>query len=256
MKMKSRLLGICCACVVSATWAQTLDIPGSTTVQTRILGPAAPALKAKTGLELKLLPTGSGKGLLLLVEGKASVSAASESLDEVIASAKKAAPEKQVAFPATLMFHELARDDVVVIVNSANPVQSLTKAQLKDLHTGKIANWKEVGGPDVPVKVITGSPGSATRAVFQKQVMDGSEYTSSTMEMRATPAEVGEVARNTGAIGVVSTIFAQAGGSKIKVVKGVDLSRPLAFITVGKPSADVQKLLDFVRSAEGRKLMQ
>ena len=242
----------------TTAFAVTLEVPGSTTVQTRILEPGASALKAKTGIEVKMLPTGSGKGLLQLAEGKATVSAASEVLEEVIASAKKAAAETQktVSMPNDLMFHELASDEVVFIVNKDNPVSSLTKAQLKDLHTGKIANWKEVGGADMPVKVISGAPGSATRAVFQKQIMDGADYAKSMVEMRATPAEIGEVARDKGAIGVVSVAFAEAGANKVKTVKGPGLSRPLALVTVGKPTADVQMLIDFFRSAEGKKLMK
>ncbi|MHB1291266.1 MAG: substrate-binding domain-containing protein, partial [Sulfuricella sp.] len=157
--------------------AETLEISGSTTVQKSVIEPNLGAIKAATGLEVKFAGVGTGKGMIALFEGKVPVAAASESLEAAVSSAKKAAEEsgKAVSAPADLQFHEIKVDSIVVIVNKDNPVDALTKAQLKDINSGKVKNWKEVGGPDLPVKVVTSQPGSATRAVFQKQIMDGAD---------------------------------------------------------------------------------
>jgi phosphate transport system substrate-binding protein len=239
----------------AAAIADTLDVSGSTTVQERAFKNADAKLKSVTGMDIKFLPVGSGKGLMALVEGKVPVSATSETLNDTVESAKKAAKDQDKSFaaPANLMFHELARDSILVIVHKDNPVTSLTKAQLKDMNTGKIKNWKEVGGPDLPVKVVTSHAGSATRAVFQKQVMDGAEYVAGAAEIRTTKEEIVEVGKEKGGVGALSEAFIAANPGKVKTVKAPEIMRPLALITVGQPKPEVQKLIDYFHSAEGKK---
>jgi len=242
----------------SAVMAETLDVSGSTTVQERIFKSAASNLKSATGTDIKFLPVGSGKGLMALAEGKVSVSATSETLKDTVESAKKAAKDIDKTFtePSNLVFHEISRDAIVVIVNKENSVTSLTKAQLKDLNTGKVKNWKEVGGTDLPVKVISSHAGSATRAVFQKHIMDGAEYAAGFAEIRTTKEEINAVSNEKGGIGAVSEAFFAANAGKAKTVKAPQIVRPLALITVGQPTPAVQKVIDYFKSPEGKKNIQ
>lgn len=238
--------------------AQEVVIAGSTTVQKRIVEPAAAKLKEATGVDVKFQGTGTGKGMISLVEGKVTVAAASESLDDAVASAQKAAKEAEKSFnkPGNLEFHSLYMDSIVVVVNKDNPVANLSKDQLKDLNTGKVKNWKDVGGPDLPVKVVTSHAGSATRQVFQKQIMGGAEYAADAAEVRTTREELNEVSKNKGAIGAVSEGFFNQNKGSTKLVKAPEIKRPLALVTAGKPSADVQKVIDFLKSKEGQALIQ
>lgn len=244
---------------ISATAvAETLEVSGSTTVQERAFKNADAKLKDVTGMDIKFLPVGSGKGLLALSEGKVTVSATSETLNDTVESAKKAAKDmdKTFAAPANLVFHEISRDSIVVIVHKDNSVGALTKAQLKDLNTGKVKNWKEVGGPDLPVRVISSHAGSATRSVFQKQIMDGAEYAAGFAEIRTTKEEINEIGKEKGGIGAVSEAFYAANKGQAKMVKAPEIVRPLALITVGEPKPQVKKLIDYFQSAEGKKAMQ
>jgi phosphate transport system substrate-binding protein len=238
-----------------AAVADTLEISGSTTVQERAFKGADEKLKTVTGMDIKFLPVGSGKGLMALADGKVPVSATSETLNDTVESAKKAAKDMDKTFtaPANLVFHEFSRDSIVVIVHKDNSVAALTKAQLKDLNTGKIKNWKEVGGPDLPVRVISSHAGSATRSVFQKQMMDGAEYAAGFAEIRTTKEEINEVGKEKGGIGAVSEAFFAANKGQAKVVKAPEIVRPLALITVGDPKPQVKKLIDYFLSAEGKK---
>jgi len=261
--MKKNLL----ACALLATFAalgttgaqaEELTVAGSTTVQKRVLEPGAAGLKAATGVDVKVQGVGTGKGIIALIEGKVPAAAASESLQEAVASAQKAAKEagKPLTVPDNLLFHEIVKDTIVVIVNKDNKVGALTKEQLKDLNSGKIKNWKEVGGTDVPVKVVTSHAGSATRAVFQKQAMDGAEYVAGVTEVRTTREEINEVSRDAGAIGAVSEGFFAQNPGKTKTVKAPNISRPLGLITVGDAKPEVKKVVEFFKSAEGKKLIQ
>lgn len=238
--------------------AAELTIAGSTTVQKRIFEPAAGKIKETTGIDIKFQGTGTGKGMIALAEGKVTVGAASETLDDAVSSAQKAAKEAEKTYnkPANLAFHQLYMDSIVVIINKDNPIGSLSKEQLRDLNTGKVKNWKEVGGPDLPVKVVTSQPGSATRQVFQKQIMGGAEYEADAAEARTTKEEINEVGKNKGAIGAVSEGFFDQGKGNTKKIGAPEIKRPLGLVTAGSPSADAQKVIDFLKSKEGQSLIQ
>ena len=225
----------------AAVPAATLKIWGSTTCQKRFLEPGAKALEQATGVRIKVLGVGTGKGLIGLIQGKCRVSAASEDLEGAIKSAKKAARKagKTIEIPDNLVYHELFRDTIVPIVHKDNPIDSLTWEQLKAINTGKIRNWKELGGPDWPIRVVTSHAGSATRAVFQKLVMDKEEYVADAVKVKSTRDEINEVSKYKGAIGAVSEGFFLQNPGKTKVVKTDPISRPLGLITLGDPDPDV-----------------
>jgi phosphate transport system substrate-binding protein len=127
-------------------------------------------------------------------------------------------------------------------------VEQLSWAQLKDTHTGKIDNWSAVGGPDLAIRVVTSHPGSATRAVFQKMVMEGADYADGAKEVASTRRELDAVSKYKGAIGAVSKGFFELGARKTKIVATDAIERPLGLVTVGEPDADIQEMIDFYRS--------
>ena len=236
--------------------SQVLEVSGSTTVHQRVVAPNVAAIKAATGVELKMFPVGSGKGMIDLASGKVKIAAVSESLDEAVVSAAKGAKAEGREFmrPADLRIHTFVDDKVVAIVHRDNPVTKLTQEQVRDLNTGKIRNWKEVGGADLPVRVVTGAPNSATRAVFQSRLMDGRDYAGDAMQMRATVEEVRAVGLNPGAIGAVAEGMAKS-ADKVKVIPGITAQRSLAFVTIGEPSPEARKVIAFLRSKDGQKLL-
>ena len=223
---------------------------GSTTCQKRFLEPNADNLRKAVGVKINVNGVGTGKGLLALIDGKTGVSAASETLEDAIKSAKKVAAELSREFtpPDNLIFHEIMRDHIIPIVHEANPVSELSWEQLSDLHTGRITNWKEVGGPDLAVQVITSHTGSATRAVFQKLVMKKEAYVSGRTEVDSTRKEILAVSKNRGAIGAVSAGFLKMFSGNTKVIRAPEITRPLGLITIGAPEPAAQKMIGFLLS--------
>ena len=229
---------------------------GSTTCQKRFLEPGAKALKEATGVNIKVFGVGTGKGMIALLDGKTNVAITSNNMEGTLKSAQKVrkkAGKPAVEIPDNLQFHEITIDIIVPIVNKANPVESLTWAQLAGLNTGTITNWKEVGGNDVPVQVVTSHTGSSTKAVFQKQVMKKAAYAAKAIEVKSTRLEINEVSKAIGGVGAVSAGFFNLNPGKTKLVKTDTVSRPLALVTIGDPAPEVQKIIDFFRSAEGKK---
>ncbi len=242
--------------VVGNSMAADVNLWGSTTCQKRFLEPGAKALEAATGVSTKVFGVGTGKGLVALLEGKTNVAITSNNLEGSVNSAQKVLkkdgkPAAQI--PDDLQFHKITEDIIVPIVNKDNPVTSLNWAQLADLNTGKVTNWKEVGGPDLAVQVVTSHAGSSTKAVFQKQVMKKADYAASAIQVKSTRLEINEVSKAPGGVGAVSAGFFSLNPGRCKVVKTDTISRPLALITIGDPAPEVQKVIDFYRSAEGQK---
>ncbi len=226
-----------------------LTLAGSTTIQKRVLEPAAAAIEKATGIKIKILGIGTGGGFKKLQAGEVPASIASSPLDAILSKAG-------LKDDGTWKEHVIVKDVIVPIVHPANPVTELTWAQLSDINTGKITNWKEVGGPDLKIRVITSHAGSATRAVFQKSVMKKADYVSNAMKVKSTREEVDLVGKLKGGIGAVSEAFVKLNSGKAKVVETAEISRPLSFITNGKPSTEVKAVIDFLMTAEAKKLFK
>lgn len=238
----------------TAPAGETVRLHGSTTVQKRIMEPGKEALEKATGITLALVGNGTGSGLEDLVKGKCDAGMASEELVDAVSSMKAASGTEA---PADLKPHVITSDVIKVILNKDNPVTKLSKEQLKELHTGKIANWKEVGGKDLAVIVVTSHAGSATKKVFQKTIMDGAPYVTGAIEVETTRKEIENVEAFPEGIGAVSTGFINLPEykGKVKVAETQEISRPLMLITKGEPSANVKKVLDFF-NGEGKKYIK
>ena len=207
---------------VPFAFAEKLVIHGSSTTMGKIMSKIKDPFEKSSGIQLDLQANGSGAGAKDLAAGKCEVAMASESLDELKKSVK------ELAGIANLQEHVLAQDSMKVIVNKANPVTTLSKEQLKGLNTGKIKNWKDVGGSDADVIVVTSTKGSGTRQFFSKTIMDGEQYAADAIEAATTMAEIKEVSTMKEAIGAVSDSFVDG---SVKAVSGPDITRPLIFVT-------------------------
>ena len=228
---------------------QMMHISGSTTVQKRILAPAKSAIKDETGITLRVRGINSGNGFEELRKGLVPASIASSPLELLLENAGMVNDNR-------FQEHKLMEDVIVPIVNSSNPVSELTWKQLSDINTGKITNWKEVGGPALAIQVITSQPTAATRKVFQKQVMRKQPYVENAMEVKSTRHEIALVEDNMGAIGAVSEGFVRMFPDMVKVIGTARISRPLSFITKGDPTPDVQQIIDFLKTPRAKRLFK
>jgi phosphate transport system substrate-binding protein len=138
----------------------------------------------------------------------------------------------------------------VLFVHPSNKVGKLTKEQIKGIFTGKIANWKEVGGDDRVIVVAWGIGTPGQNAQFGKQVLDGEAVTKEAMETTNYAAIKEAVASTPEAIGIDP--FGMADETVKVIANDPELSSPIIAVTVGKPAAKVQKLIDYVKG-DGKK---
>lgn len=229
--------------------ADRLEISGGTTPQKDVLEPKAEALLKATGVEIKVNGVGTGNGMLALWEGTVSVAAVGDTLPASIEAGKKAAKAagKEVKVPDGLVFTEIGKDELLIVVHKTNPIASLSKAQLKDMATGKITNWKDVGGPDLPIKVVTTKAGLVPGQFFQKAMMDDAPYVSGAVEAQSPKDVITWVSRNPGGFGPATDTHVSAGAGDTKVIKAPQMVRPLALVTIGAPTGVAKKVVDFYK---------
>jgi len=231
-------------------WAsETLVISGGTTPQVEVLEPRAAALLNATGVRLEVRGVGTGRGMLALWEGTTSVAAVGDSLPASIEAGRSAARDagRDVRIPDNLVFTLIGRDELLVIVHKSNPVTALTRAQLKDMATGRVTNWREVGGADLPIRVVTTRAGLIPGRFFQSAIMDGAAYVSGAIEAQSPREVITWVSRTPGGFGMATDVHMRADAGDTKAIRAPAMIRPLGLVTIGPPTGAAKKVVDFYR---------
>jgi phosphate transport system substrate-binding protein len=100
----------------------------------------------------------------------------------------------------------IGRDGIAVVANAANPVRNLSLAQLRAIFTGEVRNWKDLGGPDLPIEPLVVAPGSATREVFREVVLGNQDY-AKTQQIAPDAQIIDAIGKRPGAVGAISFSF-------------------------------------------------
>jgi phosphate transport system substrate-binding protein len=128
-------------------------LAGSSTV-TRVLMPHRPGVESAYGVEIQMLPTGSGRGLRELAAGRAAAAMLSGPVDYLLErAAAGGAPVPRSEQLDRLKLAATPKAEVVALVNPDNPVRRLTAEQLRAVLTGAVDNWRELGGAERPIHV-------------------------------------------------------------------------------------------------------
>lgn len=223
--------------------ADDVRLHGATTVIDRVITPHQAAVEQATGHKLVLAGNATGKGLVDLYEGRCDASLSSEPIEIALAAAQVAG---KTVDRSKIQFHVLSHDTIVFVVHPSNPVGKLSWEQIRDIHTGKIKNWSEVGGRNEPITVFADTPTGGTRAMIKTVVMGGAEYKATTVSLTAVKKVADMVAADPTGFGGLGRGFVD---QRCKIVDTKALERPLGFITLGSPSAAVQSVIDGFKKA-------
>jgi phosphate transport system substrate-binding protein len=204
---------------------------------------------------------GSPYGFGALMVGKCDIAAASR---EVTTNELSLAKDRDIEFNS----YAIGTYSVAVILNAGNPLTNLKPEQISDLFTGKIQNWKDVGGPDAPVHLYIRDPISGTYLGFQELAMDKKDYAQHPKTLTSYDAIVQAVAQDPSGIGYASVEDVKKTG-----IKGVSIggsaptpeavqqghypyARVLRLYTVkAKENPMTLEFIQFVQSARGQKIM-
>ena len=214
---------------------------------------------------------GSGTGLSSLISGTCDIAMSSRNIkDKEIGLAK----QKGIN-PCEI---KVALDGLAVVVNPQNPVSKLTVDQLAGIFTGKISNWKELGGKDQKIVILSREVNSGTHVYFKEHVLrknnpdSREEFAPQALLLSSSQAIADEVAGNTSAIGYYGMGYISGKQKAIAVAKDAQseyvnptidnvlsgkypISRPLFLYTNGEPQGLVKKFIDYDLSKEGQDIV-
>ena len=244
----------------------SIKIKGSDTVLPVSQKEAEVFMKKNAGANISVVGGGSGVGFAALIDGTTDIAMASRSIKfsekQKLSDAGKAYKEVKIGF-----------DALSVIVNPQNKISQLTREQLEGIFTGKIINWKEVGGEDMKIVVYSRESSSGTFEFFKEHVLKNKNYASSIMMMPATGAIVQSVSQTKGAIGYVGLAYIENNVKALKVSydkgksfitpsmatakdKTYPITRPLFYYYLSTSEKNVKPFVDFILSSEGQKILE
>ena len=108
-------------------------------------------------------------------------------------------------------------------------------------------SWKDVGGADLPIKVVATEPSLAPGQFFKKAMMDGADYVKGTTEVRSPKEVITWVSRTPGGFGAAADVHMKAAPGDAKTVKSPTMVRPMGLITVGQPTGNGKKMADLLK---------
>ena len=190
------------------------------------------------------------------------------SLEAKVLGALGRTPEAGKAYKEVI----IAFDALSVIVNPANKVKQLTREQIEGIFTGKITNWKDVGGDDAKIIAYSRESSSGTYEFFKDHVLNGKNYGSAILMMPATGAIVQSVSQTKGAIGYIGFAYMEKTVSPLNISydkgktfveptvanaknKSYPVVRPLYYYYLTKDGAKVKSFIDYILSEEGQKVV-
>jgi len=211
---------------------------------------------------------GSGTGISSLISKTCDIAMSSRNIKEKEISLA----EQRGVSPNEI---KVALDGMAVVVNPGNPIDRLTIDQLAQIFTGKITNWKELGGPDSRIVILSREVNSGTHVYFKEHVLrknnpdSKEEFSPGALLLSSSQAIADEVAQNPGAIGYYGMGYISAKQKPVKIAmdkmseyipptvdnvvnSSYPISRPLFFYTNGQPQGLVKKFIDFCLSQEGQ----
>jgi len=255
--MGAAVLGVMASGDASAAGKIVMD--GSTTV-----GPIAKSFAAyftkTTGTEVTVSESGSGNGAKSIINGTCDIANMSRAMKDKEVAAAKAKGVNPVE-------HIVALDGLAVVVNPGNRVTALSKAQIRDIYSGKITNWSKVGGPNAQIVKIQRESNSGTQDTFKSLVMGKQYPISKRAESQASNGAVkNRVSTTPAAIGFIGLGFIDS-SVKPLLVDGVapsaetvkngtyPISRPLFMYTNGQPTGVVKQFIDLNKTSDGMRMI-
>jgi phosphate transport system substrate-binding protein len=253
-------------CMVGAGTAGAQKIKGSDTMLPLTQKVAEAFMKANPGATVTVTGGGSGVGIAALLEGTTDIAQASRKIkfEEVRRLREKGEEVEEVV---------AARDALAIVVHPSNPVGELTREQLEGIFTGKVRNWKEVGGEDMAIVPYARESSSGTYEFFKESVLGEKSYVNGIMSMPATGAVMQSVSQTRGAIGYVGLAYVNGevkalrvsyDGGRVHVAPSVQSARDgsypvvreLFFYFTTRTGARARAFVEFLLSVEGQRAVE
>jgi phosphate transport system substrate-binding protein len=236
--------------IASTAMAGNIVIKGSTTVLPIAQKVAEAYMKAYPDVSISISGGGSGNGIKAIIDGTTD-----------IADSSRFIKQKEVALAVGNNVYPVpfavAYDCIVPIVHPSNSVQNLSIDQLKAIYKGEITNWKDVGGPDLKIVVVSRDTSSGTYEVWEEKIMKKERVYPGALLQASNGAVAQAVANNKNAIGYVGLGYLnkEIKGLTVNNIKGsaettlngiFPISRALYMFTNGWPTGDIANFINYM----------
>jgi len=239
--------------------ANKLTLQGSTTVLPVAQRAAEDFMKKYPAVNVTVRGGGSGTGINSLLAGTTDIANSSRPM-------KRSEKEKLASTGGSAVEYKVAIDGLALIVNPSNPVNNLTLQQAKDIFTGEVTNWSEVGGKDEKIVLVSRDTASGTYESFKELVLKGANPAATALLQASNQAVATTVGQTPNAIGYIGLGYV-SDKTKPLTVNGVQptvetvkkgkypVRRYLYMYTNGQAKGLAGSFINFVFSAEGQKIV-
>lgn len=246
---------------IATAAAGNIVIEGSTTVLPVAQKVSEVYMKENPDVKISISGGGSGNGIKAIIDSSTDIANSSRFIKD---SEVKLAVEKNV-YPVAFA---VAYDCIVPVVHPGNSVTDLSLEQLKGIYQGKIRNWKEVGGPDLKIVVVSRDTSSGTYEVWEEKVMQKERVFPGALLQASSGAVSQSVAKNKNSIGYLGIGYVDKSVKAVSVGKvpgnaettlngTFPISRPLYMFTNKWPQGDVLNFINYMMHPQkGQKLVQ
>lgn len=240
--------------------SNSFTITGSDTMLELTSNLAEAYMKEHPGISITVIGGGTVEGIQALIKDKTDICTASRNLKPYEA---KLLAEYYGSLGLVFL---VAKDGLSISVHAENPVKNLSLKNIKDIYTGKITNWKALGGIDTMIIPVSRNPNSGTYLYFKDHILEGENYSANTVIKATTKEIVQFVSENSNAIGYGGMAYT---GNVFNVrIDGIEpsdenvrndtypVTRYLHFFTTKAPGGVIKNFIDWVLSPEGQGIVR
>ncbi len=247
-------------------WSEMIEVKGSDTMVNLGQAWAEAFMDEYSEAFISVTGGGSGTGIAAVINGTAHMAQSSRAMKEAEFEQAEEAGNEATEIVA-------GRDGIAITVHVNNPVEFLTMDQIKEIYTGVITNWSEVGGLNMEISLFSRDTSSGTYAFFKEFVLDDEEYSPDALLMPSTQAIVEGLIQDESGIGYIGLGYltddvrvvpvAQEAGAEsflpsLDTINAGDypVARPLFLYTAGEASPALQMYIDFILGTEGQQIVE
>ena len=229
--------------------AEELIVGAGQAPTVNILRPIEEHFEKAAGINLIVITDSPKYALMLLETGNVEAALGGLCFDDWMRYMRQEGEE--IKDPSSLHHMIIGEDKIKVLIHKDNPVSELSREQLKGIFTGLITNWNEVGGYDMPIAVVW-TKNLGGNVIFTKKILDVPLLRKDILEVSDSPFAKEVVKSNSRALAIGPLGLVD---ETVKSPETPEIKRPITIITKGKPSPNVQKLIDFI-NGEGQKYIK
>jgi phosphate transport system substrate-binding protein len=240
------LLALVCIGIGSASVALSEDIvlQGSTTFGTALAQPYAKAVEAQTGMRLEIIPNKSNFGLIALFEGKADLAMISTTLEKEVEFVRRSNPNLRYQ---DLRAFEVARTRAALVVHPSNPIRSARLEDIRKILTGEISNWRQLGGPDLQIRVVAVRDGGGVVGSVEAKLLGNAHISApDVIRVQVGTQIVKVVAQEPGAFGITQLAVVKASAA-IEMITDEPIEQILSLVSLDDPSPSALATIEAFR---------